>query len=340
MKESERGTVIVLTLAGLTAILGVIGLAIDLGLMFDYKQRAQTAADAAALAAALSPTDYQAAALEMSKANGFENNVGSIRVNAVTPPVTGGYTASGNKDKYFEVIIKEEYPTYFLKMISIKSFPIEARAVAGIGGTGGNCMAVGDSTTENSLNLTAPNCKLYFSSLDDQGNITANQININQPNPPDPGTFPSSSSFNCTTEVTCGNSTLNPGCYKKITVDGKNCLFTYGAFYIKESLKFENNGEATNSTSSTGDGVTFFLESASSFDFNGKATLSSSAAPNFKDVLFWSKGSGIEFGSNSKASLIGLIYAPGVTTKFAGKIDLDIPSGGNGGASNIGLLVE
>lgn len=340
MKKAERGTVIVLTLAGLTAILGVIGLAIDLGLMFDYKQRAQMAADAAALAAALSPTDYQAAALEMSKANGYENNVGSIRVTATTPPMIGDYTASGNKDKYFEVTVKEEYPTYFLKMIGIKTFPIEARAVAGIGGTGGNCMAVGESTTENNLKFEAPNCKLYFSSLDDQGKIEANQINIKKPNPPEPGTFPSASSFNCSTVGTCGNSTLNPGCYKKIIVDGKNCVFTYGAFYIKESLKFEKSSEATNSTSSTGEGVTFFLESASSFDFNGKATLSSGAAPDFKDVLFWSKGSGIEFGPNSNASLIGLIYAPGVTTKFAGKIDLDIPSGGSGSATNKGLLVE
>ena len=48
MKKAAGGTVIVLTLAGLTAILGVIGLAIDLGLMFDYKQRAQMAADAGA----------------------------------------------------------------------------------------------------------------------------------------------------------------------------------------------------------------------------------------------------------------------------------------------------
>ncbi len=340
MKKSEGGTVIVLTLAGLAAILGVIGLAIDLGLMFDYKQRAQMAADAGALAAALSPTVYEEAARDMAKENGFEHNRGSIIVSAVTPPATGEHTGSANKDKYYEVTVKEEYPTYFLKMIGIKSFPIAVSAVAGIDGTG-NCMVTGAATTENNLKFTAPQCNLYFSSLDDQGNIEAAKINIAQANPPAPGTFPSFPSP-CDKVGKCKNSTLTPGCYDKITVEGKNCLFDYGAFYIKGSLKFETDGEATNNTSSAGYGVTFFLGENSSFDFNGKATFTSGSDSNFKNVLLWSKdeGSDFQFGPNSKADLTGLVYAPEVEPNFAGKINLYVPSGGSGGASSKVLLVE
>ena len=333
MKKAERGTVIVLTLAGLTAILGVIGLAIDLGLMFDSKQRAQMAADAGALAAALSPGDYDAAAKEMAKANGFEHDVGTIKVYPVTPPQTGEHTGSANKDKYFEVTVREDYPTYFLKMIGFNAFPIEVRAVAGIDGTG-NCMVAGIATTENSLKLIADDCNLYFSSLDDQDNIEADQINIGKPNPPPPGTFPTSSQFNCTKESECDKGgTLNAGCHKTIEIKG-SCTFGPGAYYIKEEMKFNNNEKAT------GSGVTFFLAPNSTIDFNGKADLTSGASPDFEDVLFWSMGKEIQFGNNSKADLTGIFYAPDVKTKLAGKINLYKPSGGSGGASSTVLLVE
>ena len=353
MKKAAGGTVIVLTLAGLTAILGVIGLAIDLGLMFDYKQRAQMAADAGALAAALSPTDYQAAALEMSKANGFENNVGSIRVTATTPPMMGDYTASGNKDKYFEVTVKEEYPTYFLKMIGIKTFPIEVRAVAGVGGEGGYCLTLGSTKIEhghgNDGKLIGENCKLYFASLDNQGTISADTINkddgdigttkVDKSMPPyqplPPLTFPDDSLFNCPKkEPDCKNETIQAGCYHKITVKNK-CNFGQGAYYISKEIKFENNPNNV-----TGSGVTFFLKDDSSFNFNGEATLTSGASPDFNDMLIWSKGNEINFNNNSKANLTGLIYAPGVTTKLDGEIYLYTPSGGSGGGSNKELLVE
>ncbi len=333
MKNAERGTVIVLTLAGLAAILGVIGLAIDLGLMFDYKQRAQIAADAGAIAAALSPGAYDAAAKEMTKANGFEHGVGKIEVYPDTPPNTGEHTGSENQDKYFEVTVKEEYPTYFLKMIGIKTFPIEVRAVAGIDGTG-NCMALGSATTESSLKLEASGCGLYFSSLDDKKNITAAEINIAQKRPPAPGTFPPDSQFNCTKESECDKGgTLNAGCHKTIEVKG-SCTFGPGAYYIKDNLQFTNNIKAT------GSGVTFFLAPNSTFDFNGKAELTSGATPDFEDVLFWSQGKEIQFGDNSKADLTGIFYAPDVKTNLAGKINLYKPSGGSGGASSKALLVE
>lgn len=85
-------------------------------------------------------------------------------------------------------------------------------------------------------------------------------------------------------------------------------------------------------------GVIFFLKDDSSFNFNGEATLTSS--PDFNDMLIWSKGKEINFEDNSIANLTGLIYAPGVKTKFDGEINLYIPSGGSGGGSNKVLLVE
>lgn len=335
VKNAEAGTVIVLTLAGLVVILGVIGLAIDFGLMFDYKQRAQNAADAAALAAAINPTDYLSAAREIAEKNGFKHGVGTTIVNTVTPPGTGDFTATENTNKYFEVTVNEDLPTTFLKMIGKGTLPIVARAVARIGGTG-NCMTVGAATTENNLKLNAPECQLYFLSLNNKGEILANQININKTNPPPPGTFPATSQFNCPTSPVskCDKGDIvTAGCYLKIEVKGE-CTFGPGAYYINSKLQFDTSADAT------GSGVTFFLASGSSLDFNGKATLTSGAVPDFVDVLFWSNGNQIEFGPNSKADLTGLIYAPDVTSSFAGKIELKVPSNGNGSVSGKGLLVE
>src|SRR5207249_2591740 len=49
---ARRGTVIVLVAVCLTALLGVVALAVEGGLLMDNRRRAQAAADAAALAAA------------------------------------------------------------------------------------------------------------------------------------------------------------------------------------------------------------------------------------------------------------------------------------------------
>ncbi len=349
MRKAERGTVIVLTLAGLTAILGVIGLAIDLGLMFDYKQRAQIAADAAALAATLNPTDseYMAAAREMAEKNGFKNGDGTISVTPVTPPVTGDHTGAENKNKYFEVTISESFPATFLKMIGIKDLPIAVRAVAGIGGGGGYCLTLGSteiiSNHGNHGTLEGENCKFNFASLDNQGTISADTINIkdgdigstkvdpSMPLPPVPGTFPASSQFACTKESECKNETLKAGCYRKIKVEN-NCFFDKGEYYIEKELKFIKNAKAT------GSGVTFFLNTGSDLYFPGTATLTS-GAPGFADVLFWSKGSEMIFGDNEKGNdtkleLTGQIYAPGVPVTFQGgtyTLKATTPSAGPGG---------
>lgn len=346
MKKAERGTVIVLTLAGLTAILGVIGLAIDLGLWFDYQQRAQSAADAGALAAALNPaeSEYRNAAREMAEENGFKDGDGYISVTPETPPLEGDYAGVEN---YFEVtIINDKFPTTFLQMIGIKDLPIRVRAVAegggggsGSGGGGGYCLTVGDTKIENNGKLTGMNCKFYFGDkFENKGTISADTINkkdgkigstkvdTSMLQPPAPGNFPDPSKFGCTRESSCDDEkTLSAGCYAKIEVKGR-CSFGAGAYFIDKELKFENNAKATGSC------MTFFLNTGSKLDFTGKATLTS-GAPGFGDVIVWSKGSEIIFGNNSKPELTGQIYAPGVPVTFGGTYDLipTTPSSCGGG---------
>ena len=71
-KESERGTVAVMVVLGLMALLGMAALTIDVGLLCLAAQQAQDVADAAALGAALEVPDYtsgRTVALSLVEAN-------------------------------------------------------------------------------------------------------------------------------------------------------------------------------------------------------------------------------------------------------------------------------
>lgn len=83
----QRGQALVFAALGLVAVTGIVGLAIDMGYLRYTKRRLQTAADSAAIAAAseLNRGDYTAAAMNDSKANGFENGKNGVTVSASPP---------------------------------------------------------------------------------------------------------------------------------------------------------------------------------------------------------------------------------------------------------------
>src|SRR5437588_7046718 len=107
-RKARKGTVILLVAVCLTGMLGFAALAIDGGVLLDDRQRVQSAADAAALAAANQlflnwqsdkglDVDGSAsdAAVASVSANGFANVIVNI------PPLTGSFAG---KAGYAEVI--------------------------------------------------------------------------------------------------------------------------------------------------------------------------------------------------------------------------------------------
>ncbi|MCC7276707.1 MAG: hypothetical protein IT487_00125, partial [Chromatiaceae bacterium] len=181
-RHPQRGNVLVLTMFALIPLLGFLGLAVDLGYMFNYKLRAQIAADAAALAASLTPynPDLQPdplapqvmAAQDIAGANGFKNGEATILVDVNSPPLEGAFKAT-EPGIYFEADIKQDLPTYFMSAVGVTSFPIHVRAVAKAAGDVGSCLTVGDAIFESNTDMSGLRCELFFS-----GTITANQGSI------------------------------------------------------------------------------------------------------------------------------------------------------------------
>ncbi|HEY2468849.1 MAG TPA: pilus assembly protein TadG-related protein [Terracidiphilus sp.] len=183
--RDESGQVLVMTLVCMGVLLGALGLAIDVGLLFHARRNMQTAADAAAMAAATElyyngVTNVNAKAYAAAKANGVDNTVAANTV-MVTPSPTlpGGFACAS----CVEVQLAKPNPTIFMQMLgrvmfhqssNYSSINVSAMAVAGAPGAQQNCMFVMDPHASSSLwihgagSINAPNCGVYVNS-DDPG---------------------------------------------------------------------------------------------------------------------------------------------------------------------------
>lgn len=131
--RGESGTVLILTALSMTALMGFMGFAIDVGLMFKAKRNLQTVADAAATAGALdyyynsSDSSAEAAATRAATANGVTTGSGGATVTPTSPAAFGVHTGAGT----VSVDITQSNPTIFMRVLRINSATVEARAVAG-----------------------------------------------------------------------------------------------------------------------------------------------------------------------------------------------------------------
>jgi hypothetical protein len=165
-RKNQSGQALVFTSIAMVAVLGFVGLGIDMGMLRYQKRLQQTAADAAALAGAsnLTLTGVQAGGGAAAAANGFTDTangvsgsscadvsnttVGTVTVTICNHPqdvtingtlVPGGphtadvTTASGAvapAADYVEAIVSVVQPTYFMQIFGVPSETVIARAVA------------------------------------------------------------------------------------------------------------------------------------------------------------------------------------------------------------------
>jgi Flp pilus assembly protein TadG len=176
--RDERGQAVVLVALCMTVLMGFLGFAVDVGLLFIEKRKVQEAADIAAVAGAaeLNYGDWTAAAQAAAAQNGFTNGVNGVTV-TVNPSGTGIpsplYGAYVGKAGYLEVIVSESVPTLFMKMLKFGSVTVNARGVGALGSSQ-NCVyaLAGSGTTinmSNSASLTAPGCGV----IDDSSSSSA-----------------------------------------------------------------------------------------------------------------------------------------------------------------------
>lgn len=127
---SEKGQAIIIIIFAIVGLIGMSALAIDGTNAYVDSRRAETAASAAALSAALTRIeggDWRAAALATASANGYNNDGETNLVELNTPPLSGPY--AGNAE-YIEVIITSRLQTYFANVIGIPFITNVATAVS------------------------------------------------------------------------------------------------------------------------------------------------------------------------------------------------------------------
>ena len=175
LHRDERGQTIILVALSLPLMLGFVGIATDVGALFQARRDIQTAADAAAIAGALNYNRgyaaWQSAAYTAASNNGFTNGSNGV---TVTVPQTPQWPYSNYKGKtpYVEVTITAPESTIFLTLFGHPSVTVLARAVANSQAQGTGCLytvgATGTTFTANNATLngtsTTPACGLTVES--------------------------------------------------------------------------------------------------------------------------------------------------------------------------------
>ena len=154
----DSGQVILLAAVGLAVITSFIGLAIDVGHIRYVKRNLQTAADGAALAAALEIQPcygvpncpaMQTAAQTAASENGATGSVlvtncgptGSTGTTLIVdnPPCMMATDPNTGKNNYVEVLVSQVVTTYFARLAGYNNVPVQARAEAARAG-GASCI--------------------------------------------------------------------------------------------------------------------------------------------------------------------------------------------------------
>lgn len=211
--KEERGQVAMLTILGMTVLMGFMALAIDVGTMYNVKRRVQTAADAAAIAAAVNYNFGGTTSTAATAAGTAARNNGIAPANTVTAntactstQLTSNCTeaffgtnitnAYHDTSGYVEAIVAQPNPSFFLGAFtalfhtSTLSVPISAKAVAGIVPST-SCTNVTDKTdpdtfsTKGNAYINSATCGIQIDSTSTSAacmkgstSITAPYINI------------------------------------------------------------------------------------------------------------------------------------------------------------------
>ena len=175
-RDTSGGTLIVIALS-LTALVGVAGLAVEVGSWYLTKRTMQAAADAAASTAAAnlaantssSSTQLSADATSIAAQFGFANGTGGTTVSAHNPPTSGTY--SGNS-LYVEVDISQPQTPHLTALFMTTGPTITASATAKANHqvSDQGCVlalsgaSVVDVQLNGGVNMSFSNCAMYDNS--------------------------------------------------------------------------------------------------------------------------------------------------------------------------------
>ncbi len=189
-RRNARGQFIVLATLGLIALIGLVGLAIDIGYFYSARRQLQTAADAAAIAGVNAQLNSQSSgsqqtALDVAALNGFTNGKNGVTIN-VGPPAT---PPNPSTNTYVEVDISQAVRTIFLSVLGYPTLNVSVRAVAGTRNAT-SCLYALDPSAPDAISLNGnftinANCSVVSNSSSSSslravgnGTLTANSIGV------------------------------------------------------------------------------------------------------------------------------------------------------------------
>ncbi|TAK65353.1 MAG: hypothetical protein EPO22_05015, partial [Dehalococcoidia bacterium] len=124
--RAQRGQVLVMAALVAAIVLGMAGLAIDVGFAMRERGKAANAADAAAMAGAdvLLNGGERDVAISTALAYAQKNGYSSGQTTVHTPPTSGPHAGD---DKYVEVSISSTRPTFFMRVLHIPTTTVATR---------------------------------------------------------------------------------------------------------------------------------------------------------------------------------------------------------------------
>lgn len=134
-RKGEHGQVAVIVALMMTAMMGMLGLIVDGGILLSERRALQNAADAAALAAAYDLQEGRgqsvavASALYYAGKNGYNNDGNANRVTISIPPTSGPHAGDGN---FGQVVITSTLGTFFIQVVYSGVSTAAASATAGV----------------------------------------------------------------------------------------------------------------------------------------------------------------------------------------------------------------
>jgi hypothetical protein len=162
--KDESGAIAVLTALALTGIVGVVGLALDVGMWYRENRALQNAADAAVIAAALNGGgSYQSEAKAVAAKYGFVDGTNGITVTASNNQTC----PNGGTDCFLVTIAEASPPRFFSPVVGNLAPSLAGAAMAGGSQTHSYCLlALAASGTDPAiLGNGSPNADLTNCSI-------------------------------------------------------------------------------------------------------------------------------------------------------------------------------
>jgi uncharacterized membrane protein YgcG len=136
-RSDERGSVTVLVVLTMTALLALLALGIDLGGLFNARSEAQRAADAAALAGASAFLEYQEdQAHNVALARAYEYATGNVVRNQAIAPEEVSVWVDLDSATVRAAVRRDGVPTWFARIFGVDAVDIGAEATAWAGEAG------------------------------------------------------------------------------------------------------------------------------------------------------------------------------------------------------------